>query len=268
MKVAVCFKPIADYSLMAERDWVTGDNHSVDTGFVRHIFNCYDESALELGLTLTKNSGNQQSVLSALTIDNDNRTDLFFKRLLAVGYDKAIRIEQDGDLRFSPEAVSLCLASFLQESGDYDLLLCGAMGGEGEHGITGLLLAEQLGLPCISGVTNVMRGEQDQLLVETIARNQKIHQVVSPPAVLVIGNSKKHPYLRVPTLAQKLAAKKKEISVVKAKDFSRGSRKEGNRLVGLSYRESGRECCMVEAENVHSLAKIVYEKYLKKRLQQ
>ena len=109
MKIAVCFKTIADYSRLSEKDWVWDNRHFVDTSFVRRIFNCFDESALEMALKLlgAKKDLSDTLELTALTVDNQ-QADLFLKHLIAVGYDHAVRIEcrKKHCLRFNSSAIS------------------------------------------------------------------------------------------------------------------------------------------------------------------
>ena len=120
MKIIVCFKIIADYARLSEKDWTWDERHCVDTGFVRRIFNCFDESALEMALTLSQPSGHLPDTadLTALTVD-DPQGDLFLRHLMAIGYDHAVRIQcsADLDLRFNPSGISFLIAEYIRRNG-------------------------------------------------------------------------------------------------------------------------------------------------------
>lgn len=212
MKVVVCFKTIAEYESIAPQDWVVDDEQQVDTTFARRIFNCYEESALELALRVADETAkNEDSTnLTALTID-DHRADLFIRQLFAVGYDQGVRIEVGGDfdLRFNPTGISNLISSYLSTVANQDLLLFGSSGGVGESGQTGALTAERLGWPCISNVVDVTSLEDNLLRVTLQAEGITTKLTVELPAVLVITNTTVAPFLRVPTLQQKFSSKRK-----------------------------------------------------------
>ena len=117
MKIAVCFKTIADYDRLSEKDWAWDERHFVDTSFVRRVFNCFDESALEMALKLAGTSLNASdpAELTALTVD-DRQSDLFLKHLTAVGYHHVVRIQCNKkiDLRFNPLAVSDLISTYIK----------------------------------------------------------------------------------------------------------------------------------------------------------
>ena len=68
-----CFKVVPDLDLVAEEDWELEGQLHVDTSYVKPIWNCFDESALEMMLKLSDLSGSFNVVfeLSALTIGKE-----------------------------------------------------------------------------------------------------------------------------------------------------------------------------------------------------
>jgi len=94
-------------------------------------------------------------------------------------------------------------------------------------------------------------------------------QTVGLPLVLVIGNVLRSPYLRVPTLKEKLAAKKKQVLVLSPTDLAIApDNLTGNdrTLVGLFRQRQDRQCVMLEGENAREKAKTLYHQYLAERL--
>ncbi|MBT7260877.1 MAG: hypothetical protein HN888_07130, partial [Desulfobacula sp.] len=236
MKIAVCFKIIADYDRMSPKDWEWDEHYVVDTRFVRSIFNCFEESALEMALKLSRplEKTADTAELTALTID-DEKADLFLKHLIAVGYDHAVRIcpNKKLALRFSPLSISHLISAYMNHNA-HQLVIFGMQGGEGDNGQTGFLVAEQLGWPCIREVTDVIKTESpDFLKVTSRIDGASLVQIVKLPMVLIIGNSKDSPYLRIPNLKQKLEAKKKQVTLLSEHDLKLDN-KEGPHKVGLN----------------------------------
>ena len=271
MKIVVCFKAITDYGRLSKEDWVWDEHYSIEMSFVRRIFNCFDESALEIALKLSKlsDSVGLPSKLTALTID-DQKGDLFLKHLCAVGYD-AVRIqpELEIDLRFNPIAVSHLIAAYVKQAGQ-QLVLLGQQGGDGDNRQTGLLVAERLGWPCIRGVTEIVITEsKNHLTITSQSDGHTLVQTVKLPMVSIIGQSVDSPYLRIPTLKQKLAVKKKEIKVLSIGDLDiKGNLTDNNdkSLIQFLHPHKKPACLFIEGENPREQAQILYNQYLKERL--
>ena len=86
MKILGCFKVVPDLDLVAEEDWELEGQLHVDTSYVKPIWNCFDESALEMMLKLSDLSGSFNIVfeLSALTIGKE-KDESFLKTLMLWG---------------------------------------------------------------------------------------------------------------------------------------------------------------------------------------
>jgi len=282
MKIAVCFKPIADYARLSQKDWKWDEGHRVDTSFIRRIFNCFEESALEMALTLSGTSEHASDLieLTALTVDNQ-QGDLFLKQLLAVGYNYGVRIQckKNPDLRFTPLVMSHLISAYIKKQG-HDLVILGMQGGEGDNGQTGFLLAERLGWPCIGEVSRIIRDEShDCLKVTSRIDGGTLVQTVHLPMVLIMGHSLDSPYLRVPNLKQKLRAKKKQVIVISDIELGTYIDPQTNHaltnaptpendktLMDLRKPQASQSCVFIEGENAMEQAQQLYDQYLKERL--
>ena len=272
MKIAVCFKIIADYDRMSHKDWEWDDGYFVDTSFVRRVFNCFDESALEIALKLSRQWKNQSdpAELTAITVD-DGQSDLFLKHLIAVGYDHAVGIRCSNrlDLRFNPQVISHLISRYIKQEGQ-KLVVLGMQGGEGDNGQTGFLVAEQLGWPCIREVIEVVMAESsDCLKVKSRIDGAILKQTIKLPMVLIMGHSLNSPYLRVPTLKQKLNAKKKQLTILSNIDLGLDNDALLNKdktLVDLYRQKPGKTCVFLEGKTAQEQAQRLYDQYLKQRL--
>ena len=158
MRITVCFKTVPDFGRLSMTDWVVDAQHRVDVSFVPRMFNCFDESALEMALTFAeqRKGVGAPAELTALTVDHPS-ADLFLRRLLALGYDRAVRVPcpPSVDLRFNPLAISGVIAACVGDDPGQVVLL-GTQGGAGDNRQTGFLVAERLGWPCVRDVIAVM----------------------------------------------------------------------------------------------------------------
>jgi electron transfer flavoprotein beta subunit len=279
MKITVCFKAITDYTRMSPKDWEWDERHFVDTSFVRRIFNCFEESALEMALKLSKTSedGSDPHELTAITVD-DQQGDLFLKQLMAVGYDHGVRIqcEKEPDLRFNPLAISHLISAYIKQQGQ-DLVILGMQGGEGDNCQTGFFVAESLGWPCIREVSQFVMDDQspDSLKVFSRIDGATLVQIVKLPLVLIIGHSLDSPYLRVPNLRQKLKAKKKQVIILSDIELGLGQDtgkkletniKNDKTIMHLQKPQASQPCAFIEGNNAREQARLLYDKFLKKRL--
>jgi len=269
MKIAVCFKTIADYGRLSETDWAWDERHFVDTSFVRRVFNCFDESALEMALKLAATSQNASdpAELTALTVD-DRQSDLFLKHLTAVGYHHVVRIQCNKkiDLRFNPLTVSDLISTYIKREG-HQLVFLGWQGGAGDNRQTGFLVAERLGWPCIREVTAVVRDESSGgLKVTSRIDAATLVQTVKLPMVLIAGHCIDSPYLRVPTLKQKLKAKNKPVTILSNTRLGIDDDtliNNGKTLIDLQHPQASRPCIFVEGKNAREQAKRLYAEHLK-----
>ncbi|MBF0441050.1 MAG: hypothetical protein HQK54_04030 [Oligoflexales bacterium] len=270
MKIAVCFKTTIDWSTLGEGDWVVhGGQKFPDTRFARALFGCYDESALELAIKISGEARHlsASSRLSALTVDG-SPGDLFLRHLLALPYDRAIRISCDDsqDLRFNPTATSLLISRYVEKMGGDELVLLGKQGGIGENGQTGYLVAERLGWPCVRDVMNVTLDGAGRLKVTSMVDGGTLIQSISLPVVLIVGNTPDHAYLRVPTLKEKLAGSKKAILRVSLADLDldNNALTESDRLLlELKRQKTGRTLKMIDGRTPAEKAKYLFEHFLK-----
>lgn len=270
MKLAVCFKILPDYGRLSAASWQWDRDHRMDIDYIRRIFNCFDESTLEMGLILraAMEKDSTPVELTALTVD-DRRADLFLKHLAAVGYDKVVRVAcpPEVDLRFNPRAVSGLIAAYLRRAG-HRLVFLGRQGGEGDNGQTGFLVAERLGWPCIRDVSAVSLGESPgRFKVTSHLDGAALVQTITPPVVLIAGHCPDTPYLRSATLRQKLDAKNRAVTRLTAARLGfHGSQLEDRekRLMDFQRPPAKAPCVFLEGDTPGQQARQLYEHYLKR----
>ncbi len=272
MKIAVFFKVLADYQRLSSKAWEWNEFHEVDTGFVRQIFNCHDESALEMALNLSDGLKKDSiaALLTALTIDGP-RADVFLKNLAAVEYDELVRIQcKEGvDLRFNPLAVSCLISAYIKQH-QQNLVLFGTQGADGDNRQTGLLVAERLHWPCIRDVEKIEpENGGKRLKIVSDTEGGTLVQTVKLPVVLIVGQSLEAPYLRFPNLKQKMNAKARKVTLlfpadIGIKDTTLMS--NDKTLMGFQSRQLDHTCTFLEEPSPKEQARHLFDKFLKKRL--
>jgi len=262
MNILNCFKVVSDLDLLGEGDWIADEQNNVDVSFVRTGWNCFDESALEMLLKLSDLSEgfNVMYNLSALTIGNE-KCDTYLKTLYALGYQKAVRIDCENDLRFCSDFVAGLIAQYVGDQGNIDVIITGKQSADGENGQTPFLLAEQLGWPHIGQVTMIEPVDETCLKVRTVTDEGEVTQTIKIPCILSVGNAP-NSYLRVPTLKDRLRLGKQPIEVRKVEN--QGAAGQGLlKLRAIDYRRAG---IIIEGDSPEEKAAVLFRQYLKERL--
>jgi electron transfer flavoprotein alpha/beta subunit len=219
VRILGCFKVTPDYEALRDADWVAGPGDAVRSRYVRRVLNCFDESALELALRLRDALAERDVAagLGALSVGG-RETEPFFATLYALGYERAARIEPGAALDYVPAATAALLAGYARRVDRSDLLLLGSRCGPGDSGTVPFLVAEELGWPCVTQVTEVApAGDGDGLRVTCAADDGRLTLTVHPPCVLAIGNALVS-HLRVPTLTDRLARRESRADILAPRD--------------------------------------------------
>ncbi|GHA32058.1 hypothetical protein ACFFLZ_04830 [Photobacterium aphoticum] len=166
--------------------------------------------------------------MQAVTVGNST-PDTLLRQVMALGFSPVTRLtvtpaditelHPDAaafhDARFTnAHDVALGLAHYAQQQ-QMDVIMLGQQSAVGGSGETGYLLAEHLGYPCLEQVVDFHVNEtpfgSPVLHVTTVEGEMESHYEVEPPVVLLVGNVAGAQYLRIPSLKQKLEAKKQPL---------------------------------------------------------
>jgi electron transfer flavoprotein beta subunit len=191
---------------MDARFKIAGDGASVDEAGLKYAMSDFDEWAVEVALQRKEKEGKGEVVVVSLGPDAVQET---IRKALAMGADRGVQLKTD-KVPFDGLAIARALAAELK-GGGYDLILFGKQAVDSSNGVTGPMVAELLGLPCVTAITKLElangRGTAERAL-------EGAAEVVEfpLPAVLTIDQGLVT-QARYPALKGIMAAKKKPLEV-------------------------------------------------------
>lgn len=171
----------------------------------RRMLNFFDEIALEAALQLKQAAGEGSVYVVSATVPGLGVEAV--RRCLAMGAEAAFLIE-DAALAFaSPLTVARALAAVLEREG-YDLVLAGKQATDDEAGLVGPMVAELLGVPCVTAAVSLQVSDGAALVAREAGGG--VESLRLPlPAVVTAEKGLAEP--RVPGVAGMMKAMKAQI---------------------------------------------------------
>ncbi|MEU0163854.1 electron transfer flavoprotein subunit beta/FixA family protein [Streptomyces sp. NPDC006261] len=147
LRIVVCVKYVPD---------ATGDRHfaddlTVDREDVDGLLSELDEYAVEQALQIADAADDAE--ITVVTVGPEDAKDAL-RKALSMGADKAVHVEDDDLHGTDVIGTSLVLAKAVEKSG-YDLVICGMASTDGVMGVLPALLAERLGVPQVTLLSEV-----------------------------------------------------------------------------------------------------------------
>lgn len=147
LRIVVCVKYVPD----ATGDRRFADDLTLDREDVDGLLSELDEYAVEQALQIA--DGADDAEITVVTVGPEDAKDAL-RKALSMGADKAVHVEDD-DLHGSDVmGTSLVLARAVEKAG-FDLVICGMASTDGVMGVLPALLAERLGVPQVTLLSEV-----------------------------------------------------------------------------------------------------------------
>ncbi len=200
VKIAVCVKRVPD---MDVRFRIAADGTSVDETGVKFDLNDFDAWAVEAALQLKEKAGQGEIVVLSL---GPNAVQETIRKALSMGADRGIHLLTE-KIPFDGFSIATALSAELKDGG-YDLILFGKLSPDSSNGVTGPMVAELLGLPCVSAISRLEIAVGRGTAKREIEGAQEIVEFPLP-AVLTIDEGLNT--ARYPSLKGIMAAKKKPL---------------------------------------------------------
>ena len=202
MKILTTVKKVVDVELT-----INVENGAIVEGGLQYVINAWDESAVEASVQLKENNDAETTLVS---IGGGDNTDII-RRCYAMGIENGIHIDDPA----LAEADSFVYAKVLQkvyEKGNYDLVITGKQAQDTDNGQTGIILAEYIGLPCVSNVIAIEVMDDKHIKVSRLGDGGTEIVELELPAVVTVDVSINEP--RLPQMRGLMMAKKKAINVM------------------------------------------------------
>ncbi|WP_078897316.1 electron transfer flavoprotein subunit beta/FixA family protein [Streptomyces rimosus] len=209
LRIVVCVKYVPD---------ATGDRHfaedlTVDRDDVDGLLSELDEYAVEQALQI-KEAADDDAEITVLTVGPEDANDAL-RKALSMGADKGVHVEDDDLHGTDALGTSLVLAKAIEKTG-YDLVVCGMASTDGTMGVLPALLAERLGVPQVTQLSEVsveggtVKGRRDG---DTATEQLE----ASLPAVVSVTDQSGE--ARYPSFKGIMAAKKKPVESLDLDDL-------------------------------------------------
>lgn len=210
MYIVACIKRVPDTS-EADTIKIDASQRDIEKSGLAFKINDWDEYALEAAVQLKEKQG---GTLSAVTVGPKDWGDIL-RRALAVGADKAIRVDEDV-VAADPYVVAKILETLLKRL-PYDLVLFGAQSEDFGSGQLGAMVAEMLGIPHATLVVGLQAEEQRVRINRELEAGTLESYSIELPALLTIQTGINQP--RYISLGGIKRAMKKELQVMSLSDL-------------------------------------------------
>ncbi|GAA2935324.1 electron transfer flavoprotein subunit beta/FixA family protein [Streptomyces enissocaesilis] len=211
MRIVVCVKYVPD---------ATGDRHfaddlTVDRDDVDGLLSELDEYAVEQALQIADEADDAE--ITVLTVGPEDAKDAL-RKALSMGADKAVHVEDDDLHGTDVMGTSLVLAKAIEQTG-YDLVITGMASTDGTMGILPAMLAERLGVPQVTLLSEVsVEGGADGTVKGRRDGDSASEQLeASLPAVVSVTDQSGE--ARYPSFKGIMAAKKKPVQSLDLDDL-------------------------------------------------
>jgi electron transfer flavoprotein beta subunit len=244
MRILVCVKQILDPDLPARDFRVDAERREAVRGGASLVPNVFCENALETALQLRDATGGS---VTALSFGTDEAEDVLRKALAMTADEAALVVRGDGP---TPDSlvVARILAAAARRLGEFDMVMVGRESGDWGVGQTGGLLAEELGVPMVGLVDQVMRsGSGVTMRRQTDYGSDTVE--ASGPVLVTITNCESN-VPRIPKTRDVMKSYRKPLTTWQVAELSIGASEPVSEVVELSIPAREVACEFVEGDSL------------------
>ena len=217
MKVIVCIKQVPDTTNVR----INPETNTLVREGVQSIINPFDVYALEEGVRIKEKHG---GTVAVITMGPPQAADAL-RDTIALGADDAFLVSDRAFAGADTLATAYALARAIEKLGGADIVLMGRQAIDGDTGQVGPGVAENLKIPHITDIRKIEEIADGKITVERLMEDGYARLRTTLPVVLTVVKEINEP--RLPSLKGKIAAKKKEIAVLKAADIGADTQRLG-----------------------------------------
>ncbi len=207
MNILVCLKQILDPEVPARDFSIDSSGLEANPTCANLVTNIFCENALETALQLKDRYGGKISILSL----GPESVEDTLRKGLAMKADEALMILNDTGQLPDAAATAKALAAAIGKLEAFDLILTGRESGDWGAGQTGGLLAEELGLPFIAFVDEIVEGGNNRLILRQ-QNDSGWKKFSAPKPVAASITNSDHNLPRIPKTRDIILANRKPIT--------------------------------------------------------
>lgn len=203
--------------VLLKRTFDTEEKISVANGQIQEdgaefIINPYDEYAVEEAIQIRDDKGGEVTVVSVGSEEAEKQ----LRTALAMGADKAVLINTEDDVENGDQyTTAKIIAEFLKDK-EADLIIAGNVAIDGGSGQVGPRVADQLGIPYVTTITDIkIDGESVHIVRDVEGDSEKIQTTL--PLLVTAQQGLNDP--RYPSLPGIMKAKKKPLEELELDDL-------------------------------------------------
>lgn len=242
MNILVCISHVPDTTSKIN---FTNDLTEFDTNGVQFVINPYDEFALTRAIWFQEKQGATVTVVNV----GDANTEPTLRKALAIGADKAIRIDAKPTDGFF---VAQQIAEIFK-NGEYDLILTGKESIDYNGGMVPGLLASLLDIDYINACIGL------EIENETVKASREIDggsENLNAKTPIIIAGQKglvEEKDLKIPNMRGIMMARKKPLTVVAATEST-----STTQIKSFEKNAEKNACKMIDADNLDELINLLH----------
>jgi electron transfer flavoprotein beta subunit len=230
LKILVCIKQVPD---MESKFKLTSGTTWYDTADLAWRMNEYDEYAVEQAVRLKEQSGSGDITVLSIGPERIKET---MKKALAMGCDRGLHVADDSSWQKDPLAIASIIAEFARDKG-FSCIFTGMQSQDRGSGQVGVLVAEMLGIPCVTTIIDFVASGSDFTVKRELEGGVRAIVKVSGPAVFTCQLGLNTP--RYPTLPNIMKAKKKELLSVPVEQLQKEQNKQETTSMFVPEKKGG-----------------------------
>lgn len=247
LQTLACIKRVPDTGATIN---LTEDQQSIDDAGLGYTMSPHEECAIEEAVSIVEENGGSATVLTLGPPEAEEQ----LRTGLAMQADEGILLETDG-AEWTPMQTAEAIADAI-ESGErsYDLLLFGNESADSENYQVGVRVAEQLDLPCVTGIKGIEIKDGGILAEHEIPGGAERYRI-DLPAVCCVKEGINEP--RYPSMRSKMQARRQELDRREPKSSAGGLEKV--RLIAPESDDSPAEILGESADAAAAAVEIMEE---------
>lgn len=242
MEIVVCISVVPDTTSKIS---FTENGTKFDKNGITYIINPFDEFCLTKAIFIKENLGANITILNV----GKNENDTVLRKALAIGADKAIRIDTES---IDGGSVAKSLANYIK-SQNYDIIFCGKESIDYNGGKVPGFISAIINKPFINGAVG-MEIEGNKVIVKNeIDNGIQVCEVLMPVVIAGQKGLVEEKELRIPSMRGIMMARNKPLEIISEKE----NFQEDLNSVKFELPEKKSECKILEPENVSELINLL-----------